>query len=53
MTEAEQHGYLTGVDDISLNRWDGDNAMPPYQFMQHMEHWYIGYNRAYDETKEA
>lgn len=49
MTEAEQHGYLTGVSDLALARWDGDNVMPPSEYMQHNKEWYAGYNRAYQD----
>lgn len=47
MTKAEQHGYLTGVKDLTLNRWDGDDVMPPAEFMQHAKDWHNGYNKAY------
>lgn len=49
ISDAEQNGYLTGKVDLSLSRWDGDNAMPPVQFVQHSGDWFRGYNRAYEE----
>lgn len=49
MTNAEQHGYLTGVKDLSLGRWDGDDVMPPFEFMQHAKDWHVGYNKAYTD----
>jgi hypothetical protein len=49
MSEAEQHGYLTGLKDLSHARWDGDNVIPPTEYMQHSKEWYIGYNKAYHE----
>ncbi|BBA65510.1 predicted ORF [Xanthomonas phage XacN1] len=49
MTEAEQHGYLTGVSDLSSARWDGDNVIPPSEYMHHSREWYTGYNKAYQD----
>ncbi len=51
MSQAEQDGYITGLEDLRYGRWDGDNVIPPFQHMPHEIEWYTGYNRAYQENK--
>ncbi len=49
MTNAEQHGYLTGVVDLTNARWDADNVIPPSEYSQHSRDWYAGYKKAYQD----
>ena len=49
ITEAEYDGFLTGLNDIRLGRWDGTNAIPPSRHWSHEKSWLLGYNRALDE----
>lgn len=50
LTVAEINGYETGLDDLYLGRWDGDNAIPPSSFINRQTEWYFGYIKAFREN---
>lgn len=47
---AEYDGFLAGLKDIKLGRWDIDNAIPPSIHWNHEKYWLLGYKRAGDCT---
>ncbi len=52
MHPAELDGYATGCNDIRIGRWDGDNVIPPFFYVNFSKEWYEGYQRAYREHHE-
>lgn len=46
MTDARTNGFTTGLEDLKLGRWDGDNAMPPASFFHAEKEWHEGYLEA-------
>ena len=45
---AEYDGFLAGLSDIRLGRWDIDNAIPPSRHWSQEKSWLLGYSRAND-----